>query len=240
MVAPASAWQEVRVQLPVHWCFHACISASILAFNLEVKFSESYSVHICFTDSDHALQRWRNAYDLDLCYSRRPWSVVWQAQPYSYLSGHMIKATKCPVRPAKTLTSLGICPVWSESPLSAWRNFGSLATHWAHSKDWSDSVDAQADLSLRMAHMPFFLVLSCSNSFFLKKKKALITERIFLPCIFQLLDLFVNEDWSVYLADYGNPKAKYLRVQPHIAINILEKWVSVFSSPEPKAHKVSF
>ena len=72
-----------------------------------------------------------------------------------------------------------------------------------------------------------FLVLSCSNSFFLKKK-VLITERIFLPCIFQLLDLFVNEDWSVYLADYGNPKAKYLRVQPHIAINILEKWVSVF------------
>ena len=28
-----------------------------------------------------------------------------------------------------------ICPVWSESSLSAWRKFASLATHWAHSED---------------------------------------------------------------------------------------------------------
>ena len=28
-----------------------------------------------------------------------------------------------------------ICPVWSESLLSAWRKLGSLATHWAHSED---------------------------------------------------------------------------------------------------------
>ena len=39
----------------------------------------------------------------------------------------------------------------------------------------------------------------------------------------QLLDLFLNEDWSVYLADYGKPKAKYIRVQPHVAISIMEK-----------------
>ena len=39
------------------------------------------------------------------------------------------------VRPAKTQISLGIRPVKSESSLSAWRKFGSLATHWAHSKD---------------------------------------------------------------------------------------------------------
>ena len=39
------------------------------------------------------------------------------------------------VRPAKTQTSLGIHPVWSESWLSAWRKLGSLATHWAHSED---------------------------------------------------------------------------------------------------------
>ena len=37
-----------------------------------------------------------------------------------------------------------------QSSLSAWRNIGSLATHWAHNKD-SD----QTDLSLRWAHMPF-------------------------------------------------------------------------------------
>ena len=39
------------------------------------------------------------------------------------------------VRPAKTQIRLGIRPIWSESLLSTWRNLGSLATHWAHSKD---------------------------------------------------------------------------------------------------------
>ena len=42
-----------------------------------------------------------------------------------------------------------------QSSLSAWRKLGSLATHWAHSEDWSDWADAQANLSLRLAHMPF-------------------------------------------------------------------------------------
>ena len=56
--------------------------------------------------------------------------------------------TKWHVRPAKTQISLGICPVWSESSLSAWRKLGSLVTHWAQSEDsdqtggkpsWSES-----------------------------------------------------------------------------------------------------
>ena len=59
------------------------------------------------------------------------------------------------VHPAKTQISLGIRPVWSESSLSAWRKLGSLATNWAHSEDWSDWADAQADLSLRCAHTHF-------------------------------------------------------------------------------------
>ena len=67
----------------------------------------------------------------------------------------MTKPTKWSVRPAKTQISLGISPVWSELSLSTWRNFGSLATHWAQSKDGSDWADAQADLSLRWVHMPF-------------------------------------------------------------------------------------
>ena len=45
------------------------------------------------------------------------------------------KTNKVTVRSAKTQISLGICPVWSESLLSAWRKLGSLATHWAHSED---------------------------------------------------------------------------------------------------------
>ena len=39
------------------------------------------------------------------------------------------------MRPAKTLISLGICPVWSESLLSPWRKLGFLSTYWAHSED---------------------------------------------------------------------------------------------------------
>ena len=39
------------------------------------------------------------------------------------------KTNSVAVRPAKTQISLGICPVWSESSLSAWRKLGSLATH---------------------------------------------------------------------------------------------------------------
>ena len=45
------------------------------------------------------------------------------------------KTNNVVVRPAKTQISLGICPVWSESSLSAWRKLGSLATHWAYSED---------------------------------------------------------------------------------------------------------
>ena len=66
----------------------------------------------------------------------------------------MTKPTKWHVRPAKTQISLGIRPVWSESSLSAWRKLGSLATHWAHRKDW-DWAGAQADLSLCWAHSHF-------------------------------------------------------------------------------------
>ena len=65
------------------------------------------------------------------------------------------KTNKMTVCPAKTQISLGTCPVWSESSMSAWRNIGSSATQWAHCEDWSDWADAQADLSLCWAHRSF-------------------------------------------------------------------------------------
>ena len=49
------------------------------------------------------------------------WACAWQNQQND-------------MRPAKKI-SLGICPVRSESSLSARRNLGSLATHWVHSVD---------------------------------------------------------------------------------------------------------
>ena len=45
------------------------------------------------------------------------------------------KTNNVVMRPAKTQISLGICPVWSESSLWAWRNLGSLVTHWVHSEN---------------------------------------------------------------------------------------------------------
>ena len=57
------------------------------------------------------------------------------------------------VRPAKTQISPGILPVWSESSLyTQWVAKDPSFLH-ADSESWAD---AQADLSLRWAHMPFF------------------------------------------------------------------------------------
>ena len=53
------------------------------------------------------------------------------------MSHDMTKTTKWLERPVKTQISLGIRPVWSGSSLSAWRNIGSLGTHFVHSEDWS-------------------------------------------------------------------------------------------------------
>ena len=43
------------------------------------------------------------------------------------------------------------CAVWSESSLSAWRNLGSLATHWVHSED----SDQTGQMPLHWAHTHF-------------------------------------------------------------------------------------
>ena len=72
------------------------------------------------------------------------------------MSQLMTKPTKWSLRLAKTQISLGVCPVWSESSLSAWRNLGSLATHWEHSKDTDHWADAQTDQSLRWSHTSFY------------------------------------------------------------------------------------
>ena len=39
------------------------------------------------------------------------------------------------IAPSEDSDQPQICPVWSASSLSAWRNIGSSATHWAHCKD---------------------------------------------------------------------------------------------------------
>ena len=77
------------------------------------------------------------------------------------------------------------------SSLSTWRNLGSLASHWAHSEDWSDWVDAQADLSLRWVHIHFvgFVMsrLICHQQ--IGKGIALVTSHRQLPAVFSNTNL---------------------------------------------------
>ena len=75
----------------------------------------------------------------------------------------MEKLTKWHVRPAKTQINLGLCPVWSESSLSAWRKLGSLATYWAHSKD-SDQTGWMRRLIWVFAGRTVILFLSWGSS----------------------------------------------------------------------------
>ena len=87
-------------------------------------------------------------------------NTIWQPEVliaiwFKQMSRSTTKPTKWYVRPVKTQINLGIRPVWSESLLSAWRNHKFLASHWAHSDNWSDRANAQADLSLRWAHRSF-------------------------------------------------------------------------------------
>ena len=93
--------------------------------------------------------------------SRTKWKVgVWQLQFNGVLQIIQFLSMLYEPRHDKT-NKLRVCPAKTRisliSPLSAWRKLGSLATHWAHSEDWSDMADAQADLSLHWAHNSFCL-----------------------------------------------------------------------------------
>ena len=74
------------------------------------------------------------------------------------------KTNKMTVRPAKTQISLGIHPVWSESSLSAWRTFGSLATHWALSQDFDQTGWMSRLIWVFAGRTVTLLVLSCCGS----------------------------------------------------------------------------
>jgi len=41
----------------------------------------------------------------------------------------------------------------------------------------------------------------------------------------QLLDLFMESDWTNYLAEFGSDRSKYVRVNPQIVIGLLEKLI---------------
>ena len=95
-----------------------------------------------------------------------------------HLSLSRTKPAKWLVCIAMTDIRLGICPDWSESLLSAWRRFGSLATQKVHSKDWSDWADAQAYLSLGWAHRSSFCWICRAPTFCLLQNHFLMSVNV--------------------------------------------------------------
>ena len=125
----------------VCWLCHALADQSSMCA-LWVANGKNFLREDC--DQTGCMARLNAQADLCLCWPHKSFEPVHD------------KTNKVTVRPAKTWISLGIRPVWSESSLSAWIKLGSLATQWAHSEDWSDWMDAQANLSLRWADRSYY------------------------------------------------------------------------------------
>ena len=90
-------------------------------------------------------------------------NLVWHRQ--QNMSRLMKQTTKWHVHQAKTQINLGICPVWSESSLSAWRKLGSLATHWVHSEDSDQSRRMPRLIWVFAGRTVILLVLSWGGSY---------------------------------------------------------------------------
>ena len=67
-----------------------------------------------------------NFFERSLCICHQSW--CWHCD--INMSHSKTKPRKWPVRRVQAQVSLGICPVRSESSLSAWRSLGSFATHF--------------------------------------------------------------------------------------------------------------
>ena len=135
-LASFSYWQGNNLK---NWHFRVQLLCCV---NPEIRFKVSFSMNQSDKFTHYLSTKHTSAYlqrQLTTLIIGNIWAATW-------------KNNKMSVRPAKTQISLGF---WSESSLSAWRKIGSLATHWAHSEDWSDWADARADLSLRWAHTHF-------------------------------------------------------------------------------------
>ena len=76
------------------------------------------------------------------------------------------KTNNVALRPGKTQISLGICPVWSESSLSAWRSLGSLANNWVHSEEADQTGRMPRLIWVFAGRTVTLLVLSWGGSFY--------------------------------------------------------------------------
>ena len=131
------------------------------------------------------------------------------------------------VRPAKTQISLAIRPVWSESSLSAWRNLGSLATHWAHSEDSDQTGQMPRLIWVFTGRTVILLVLSRGGSFYLPRSS----------CLFS--GLITNEHGEIITRDsYCNgqsPRQKRVRTSfKHNQLRIMKSYFDLNHNPDAK------
>ena len=131
------------------------------------------------------------------------------------LSHSMTKLTEWPVHPAKTQISLGIRSVWSEPLLSAWRNLGSLATHWAHSEDWSDwRMPRRTETSL--GAQVIWLVLSCTGSLTLGATGENTTRLASIPA-FLAVCITLGSPTAGNRSNHSTLLGTLLRISSHIS-----------------------
>ena len=105
----------------------------------------------------------RHTYTLEVV--EMTWAATWQNQQNDFAPSTDSFAQSASESLLSAWGRKTFRPVWSESSLSAWRQLGSLATHWAHSED-SDQpghggCPGWSEVSLG-THI--LLILSCCGS----------------------------------------------------------------------------
>ena len=125
---------------------------------------------------------------LAVCFLRKCLYNVWKSSvSLEICEPPREKTNKMAVCPAKTQISLGIRPVWSESSLSAWRKFGSLATRWEHSEDSDQSGRMPRLIRVLAWRTDILLVLSwggsCCDLYYLNRG-------LFVQIVFRILEWF--------------------------------------------------
>ena len=92
--------------------------------------------------------------------TKEKWAATWQNQQCGCAPSEDAD------QPGHPPSLIRVCPVWSESSLSAWRNLGSLAIHWAHSEDSGRTL--------------ILLVLSCRGSNVKNMRKLFLRKMLVL------------------------------------------------------------
>ena len=112
-------------------------------------FPERFSFEIGFSNKDILFTRLFLKFNF--------WKSISNCGCHPHMSRNMTKPTKWVCAPQRRLRSAWASAQSDQSSLSAWRNLGPLATHWAHSEnsDQTGWSEGQADPSLCWVHTHF-------------------------------------------------------------------------------------